>query len=157
MRTIKWAWVLALALAAFACAKEAPDSQAVNFLYYGGTIVTHGEGAARVEAIAVENGRVVDMGTFKDMHDTHAGAMTRMIDLKDGVMLAGDVDATQAADVGAVLSKLTKEAAGHATIAVGEPANFVVFNRNPLASHDTAGLRVTKIVRDGEIVYREQE
>jgi len=157
MRTTKWTWVLVFAFVAFACAKEAPDDQAVNFLYYGGTIVTHGEGAARVEAIAVQGGKVADMGTFKDMHDTHAGPMTRMIDLKGGVMLAGKVDPPQAADIGAVLSTLTHEASGHATIAVGESANFVVFNRSPLTSHDNSDLKVMKIVRDGEIVYRVQE
>ena len=149
--------VLALALVAFGCAKEAPDDQAVNFLYYGGTIVTHGEGAAQVEAIAVQGGKVVDMGTFQNMHDTHAGPMTRMIDLQGGVMLAGVVDPPQAADISAVLSTLTHEASGHATIAIGEPANFVVFNRSPLTSHDNTDLRVMQIVRDGEIVFRAHE
>lgn len=148
--------VLALALVAFACAKEPAPEQTVNSLYFGGTIVTMVPGGPDVEAIAVKEGRIVDMGTFPAMHDAHAGSMTRMIDLHGGTLFPAVVDPAQAGDVAGILALLERGTAG-ATIAVGQPADFVILNRNP---HDTAaardGVRVMKIVRGGETVFRAQ-
>lgn len=148
--------VLALALAASACAKEPPPEQTVDALFFGGTIVTMAAAGAEVEAVAVRDGRVVDAGTFQAMHDTHAGTMTRMIDLHGGTMLPGVVDPARAADIAAVLAALAPDSGGtSATIEIGQPADFVIFGRIP---HDAAvtedGVRVMRIIRAGETVFR---
>jgi predicted amidohydrolase YtcJ len=148
--------VLALALAVFACAQEAPDEQAMDFIFYGGTIVTRSAQTPQVEAVAVKDGRVADMGTFEAMHDTHAGALTRMIDLDGATMLPGAADSTQAADVGSMMAALASGATETPAIAVGSAADFLVFNRNPLETAQTGAedLRVVRIIRGGETIYR---
>ena len=151
------ALVLALALAAFACAKEPAPEQTVNSLYFGGTIVTMVPGAPDVEAVAVRDGRIVDMGTFQAMHDAHAGSMTRMIDLDGGAMFPAAVDPAQASDVAGILALLEPGTAA-ATIAVGQPADFVILDRNPQdPAQAQDGVRVMKIVRGGETAFRAQD
>jgi predicted amidohydrolase YtcJ len=151
------ALVLALACVTWACAKEPAPEATAEALYFGGDIVTMVPSAPGVEAFAVKDGRIVDMGTYQAMHDAHAGAMTRMVDLDGGALLPGVADPAQAADAAGILAGLAPGSAGvRRTIAIGEPADFVVFDRNP----DTAPpdererIRVVKIVRNGETVYR---
>jgi len=149
--------VLALALGIFACAKEAPPDKAMDFIFYGGTILTRSAQTPQIEAMAVRDGRVADMGTFKAMHDAHAGPLTRMIDLAGGTLVPGTVDPTQAADVSGVMTTLASDTTEPApVIAIGSVADFVVFNRNPIdaASSGAQDLQVERIIRNGETVYR---
>ncbi|HEU4364935.1 MAG TPA: hypothetical protein VFT13_05660 [Candidatus Krumholzibacteria bacterium] len=149
--------VLALALAAFACAKEPAPEQTVDALFFGGTIVTMTAATPAIEAVAVRDGRIVDMGAFKAMHDTHAGALTRMIDLEGGALLPGTIDPAMAADVTGVLATLAPgTAASDRAIEVGKAADFVIFNRNPLdaVAEESGELRIMRIVRGGETVFR---
>ena len=152
--------VLALALAFGACAKEPAPEQTSDSLYFGGTIVTMAPGAPEIEAVAVKGGLVVDMGTFEAMHDSHAGALTRMIDLDGGTMFPGVVDPMQAADIAGVLAALAPDSArGPAAIEIGKVADFVIFDRNPAegGAEGQAGIRVMRIVRSGETVYRAED
>ncbi len=149
--------VLALALGILACGKEAPPEQAMDFIFFGGNIVTRSAQTPQVEAVAVKGGRVADMGTFKDMHDAHAGVLTRMIDLDGGTMVPGAVDSLQATDISGVLEMLAAGTSEPApSIAIGSAADFVVFSGDPLATGTEApeDLRVTRVIRDGETVYR---
>lgn len=151
------ALVLALAAAAFACAKEPAPEQTVDALFFGGTIVTMTAATPQIEAVAVRDGRIVDTGTFKAMHDTHAGTLTHMIDLDGGALLPGTVDPAMAADMAAVLAALAPgTAASDRAIEVGKAADFVIFNRNPLDAVAEEGdeLRIMRIVREGETVFR---
>lgn len=145
--------VLALALVALACAQEPPPEQTVQFLFYNGKIVTRVPAAPEVEAVAVKDGRIVDIGTYDDMHDAHAGVLTRMIDLRGGVMVPGVVEPPQTADVASVLAAVSQDTAAPRTIAIGEPADFVVFNHDPAHAVGKT-LTVMKVVRGGETVYR---
>ncbi|MGK2739511.1 amidohydrolase [Tepidicaulis sp. LMO-SS28] len=73
--------------AAGAQAQEAPDS-----IYLGGPILTMEDGAPRVEAVAVKDGRILAAGTEKDIRAL-AGEETKQVDLGGHAMLPGFVDA----------------------------------------------------------------
>jgi len=145
--------VLALALVAFACAKEPAPEQSADFIFYGGTITTPAD-AARVEALAVRGGVIVDMGAFKDMHDRHASAMTRMIDLHGAIAFPATMDAEADGDVMAARAAIDAAASAGASIAVGQPADFVVLSHDPAVADEKDQLHVVKIVRAGETLFR---
>ena len=145
--------VLALALVASACAKEPAPEQFADFIFYGGTITTTAD-AAQTEALAVHGGVILDMGAFKDMHDRHAGALTRMIDLRGAVVFPASMDAEAGGDMTAAQTAIDDAAAAGAAIAVGQPADFVVLSHDPGHPDAKDELHVVKVVRAGETVFR---
>ena len=58
---------------------------AQNLLIHGGPIYT---GAAKVEAVAVKDGRILAVGSSEDLQK-HRGDQTQMMDLKGRAMLPG--------------------------------------------------------------------
>ena len=62
-----------------------------DLIYHGGPIVTMAEDGRRVEALAVKDGLIVDLGS-KDEVMTAKGPDTKMIDLKGQCLMPGFID-----------------------------------------------------------------
>ncbi|HEX5131306.1 MAG TPA: hypothetical protein VFX92_02335 [Candidatus Krumholzibacteria bacterium] len=145
--------VILLALALLGCAKEPSPEQTASAIYHGGTIVTMDATTPTVSAFAVKDGRVFDIGTYEQMHDRHAGPLTLMIDLKDRALLPGYADVSEESQATAALAALMPDSAQTARIAKGEPADFVIFDHNPVGAVDTREIRVLETIRAGETVF----
>ena len=76
------------------CAICAPASAKNNVtVYSGGTIITmDGDTPEMVEAVAVRNGRIIAVGTQREI-DAKAGHSPTVVDLKGSTMLPGFIDA----------------------------------------------------------------
>jgi len=63
-----------------------------EIIYHGGNIITINDAQPRTEAVAVKDGRILTVGSMKEVLDSK-GSDTQMVDLKGSTMLPGFVDA----------------------------------------------------------------
>jgi predicted amidohydrolase YtcJ len=80
---------LILALAAPSPAAAQP----ADTLYVGGDIVTIDDARPTAEALAVQDGRILAVGTRGDVEKDHKGAGTKVVDLAGRTLLPGFIDA----------------------------------------------------------------
>ncbi|MEX0340611.1 MAG: amidohydrolase [Arenibacterium sp.] len=73
----------------FSCAASAQET--ADTIYFGGPIITIDDSAPTAEAVAVLDGRIIDVGSLSQV-STHQGAATEMFDLAGRAMLPGFVD-----------------------------------------------------------------
>jgi hypothetical protein len=62
-------------------------------IYFGGPIVTVDDRRPSAEAVAVKDGRIVGVGSRRNVERAHKGAATRMVDLAGRTMIPGFIDA----------------------------------------------------------------
>jgi hypothetical protein len=65
---------------AMGCNTVKPE-QTADAIYTGGEIVTVNDAQPTVEAVAVKDGKILDVGTRAEVEKTHKGASTQMIGL----------------------------------------------------------------------------
>ena len=76
-----------------ACSEQKPSSAIVaDAIYYNGPILTMEDTQKEVAAIAVKDGKIIQVGTDKAV-GAHNGEQTKMIDLKGKTLLPGFIDA----------------------------------------------------------------
>jgi predicted amidohydrolase YtcJ len=90
-------WVLGLATALAACAKEEakPTTARVDgadTIYVGGDIVTIDDAQPTAEALAVKDGRIVAMGARADVEKAHKAEATRVVDLGGKTLMPSFID-----------------------------------------------------------------
>jgi predicted amidohydrolase YtcJ len=73
-------------------AMAADPAGPADSLYFGGTILTINDAQPEVEAIAIKNGRILDVGDRALMERKYLGAETRLVDLKGKTLLPGFID-----------------------------------------------------------------
>ncbi len=73
------------------CNKVKPE-QAADTIYTGGDIVTVDDAHPSAEAVAVKNGRILDVGTRTEIEKNHKGATTQIIDLAGKTLVPGFLD-----------------------------------------------------------------
>ncbi len=61
-------------------------------IYFGGPIVTVNDAQPNAEAVAIKDGKILDVGTRAEVEKTHKGATTQMIDLAGKTLLPGFLD-----------------------------------------------------------------
>ena len=83
------ALVAPLGLAAVSPARAAE----ADAIYFGGPIVTVDDRRPGAEAVAVAGGRIIAVGSRRDVERTRKGPGTRMIDLAGRTMVPGFIDA----------------------------------------------------------------
>jgi predicted amidohydrolase YtcJ len=76
---------------AIGCNSVKPE-QAADAIYTGGEIVTVNDAQPTVEAVAVKDGKILDVGTRAEVEKTHKGVSTQMIDLGGKTLLPGFID-----------------------------------------------------------------
>jgi len=96
MKSLHQVLVLLFALTVFSCntgSKESVSSDRVDAIYFGGDIITmEGESATYAEAIAVNDGKIIFVGSKADAEKLK-GDSTVMIDLQGKTLLPGFLDA----------------------------------------------------------------
>lgn len=80
--------LIALVVTAISCSQHQERSQT---LFYGGTILTVDEQFSEVEALVIENKKIIASGSFNDMKDQY-GKTANLIDLHGHTMLPGFID-----------------------------------------------------------------
>ena len=76
-----------------ACSEQKPASAIVaDTIYYNGPILTMEDAQKKVAAIAVKDGKIIQVGT-DEVVGAHNGEKTQMIDLEGKTLLPGFVDA----------------------------------------------------------------
>ena len=76
-----------------ACSEQKPTSEMVaDTIYYNGPILTMDDTHKEIAAIAVKDGKIIQVGTDKIV-GAHNGDKTKMIDLEGNTLLPGFVDA----------------------------------------------------------------
>ena len=85
----------AVALVAMvACTPAGPKpEQTADAIYTGGDIVTMNDAAARREALAVKDGKILAVGARADVEKAHKGATTQVVDLAGKTLLPSFIDA----------------------------------------------------------------
>lgn len=124
-------------------------TQPADRIFEGGTLLTMNDQQPTAEAIAVQAGRILAVGTRDDILALR-GPDTEVVSLRGGTMIPAIVDdpTTDAASSDA-------EPQPQGTLEPGQRANFVVLSANPLTVTPRAreDLRVLHIVKDGESLY----
>jgi predicted amidohydrolase YtcJ len=83
---------LFLALLTAACETSGPDNDAAaDLILTGGVVWTGEEGAAPAEAVAVEGGRILAVGSAADI-DAHRGSATEVVELAGRFVSPGFID-----------------------------------------------------------------
>ncbi|MCP3062790.1 amidohydrolase family protein [Myxococcus sp. K38C18041901] len=126
-------------------------TQPADRIFEGGTLLTMNDQQPTAEAIALQAGRILAVGTRADILALR-GPDTEVVSLRGGTMIPAIVDdptTTDAAASGDV------EPQPQGTLEPGQRANFVVLSDNPLtlAPQAREDLRVLHIVKDGESLY----
>jgi predicted amidohydrolase YtcJ len=86
----------------FSCSHQ----KEINYtLFYGGNILTVDEAFSEVEALVIEDQKIIATGSFDDMNNKY-GETAKMIDLKGHTMLPGFIDAHSHAISGAMANDL---------------------------------------------------
>ena len=91
---VRRCFVLALlgALALPGCSQSSGRAQA-DIIYVGGDIVTMNDDQPAAEALAVQDGRILAVGTRSEIDDAHRGDATQIVDLGGRTLLPGFLDA----------------------------------------------------------------
>jgi predicted amidohydrolase YtcJ len=114
VRTAWRAWrhvALALLVASIAIGALGTTTRAANdadMILHGGKVVTADNGFTVAEAVAIKDGRIVAVGTSRDVLARERGAKTRIIDLKGRSVLPGLMD-SHTHPLGAAVSELTTQ------------------------------------------------
>ncbi|WP_338873198.1 amidohydrolase family protein [Myxococcus stipitatus] len=121
-------------------------TQPADRIFEGGTLLTLNERQPTAEAVALQDGRILAVGT---RHEVLAfqGPDTDVVSMRGGTMIPAIVDDdTSPANV---------EQEPQGTLEPGQRANFVVLNGNPLMVTPRAreDLRVLHVVKDGRSLY----
>jgi predicted amidohydrolase YtcJ len=86
--------ILTTVVAALAPAIAAPALGAdADAIYFGGPIVTVDDRRPSAEAVAVKDGRIVAVGSRRDVERARKGRATKMVDLAGRTMVPGFIDA----------------------------------------------------------------
>ena len=70
----------------------AAATEGADILFFGGPIITVNDEQPSVEAIAVKDGMIVDIGAERDLRSKWAGPNTRLVDLGGRALLPGFID-----------------------------------------------------------------
>lgn len=98
-KSVRSGFLVGLASLVLASCQSIPtgDEGAIkNFadaIYSGGSVITMADGDTVAEALAIDDGRIVAVGTERDIIDNFRGPRTEMVDLDDGALLPGFIDA----------------------------------------------------------------
>ncbi|MFY1826832.1 hypothetical protein ACN47A_13010 [Myxococcus fulvus] len=119
--------------------------QPADRIFEGGTLLTMNDQQPTAEAIALQAGRILAVGTRADILALR-GPDTEVVSLRGGTMIPAIVDDPNATEA---------EPPPQGTLEAGQRANFVVLSDNPLTVTPRAreDLRVLHIVKDGESLY----
>jgi predicted amidohydrolase YtcJ len=103
-KTIKYNLLLIIILSAltFACSEK---KEQIYTLFHGGTILTVDETFSEVDAMVIEDQKIVALGNFEDLNNEY-GESARLIDLKGRTMLPGFIDAHSHAISGALANSV---------------------------------------------------
>ncbi|MCG6926623.1 MAG: amidohydrolase family protein [Acidobacteria bacterium] len=82
---------MSVLLAASLVSGAATAQESADTIYRGGPILTMDDGAPRVEAVAVKDGRILAVGTLSDVMP-HQGEKTELFELEGRALLPGFVD-----------------------------------------------------------------
>ena len=82
--------LLAISLLATVNGAFAADADAI---YFGGPIVTVDDRRPSAEAVAVRDGKIVAVGSRREVEGAHKGASTKMVDLAGRTLVPGFIDA----------------------------------------------------------------
>ena len=124
-----------LIICAFSCSQKQERKQ---ILFYGGTILTIDKEFSEVEAIVIEDKKIIATGSFTDMNEQF-GKTANLIDLQGHTMLPGFIDphahvvsfapiVFMTEDIGLVKFKTTEEALDHLKMLVTtiEPGEWIM-------------------------------
>ncbi|WP_342377270.1 amidohydrolase family protein [Myxococcus stipitatus] len=121
-------------------------TQPADRIFEGGTLLTMNERQPSAQAVALQGGRILAVGT---RHEVFAfqGPDTEVVSMRGGTMIPAVVDDDTAPE------NVEQEPQG--TLEPGQRANFVVLNGNPLTVTPRAReeLRVMHVVKDGQSLY----
>ena len=83
---------LAKLLLVLCCLAASAFSQTADTIYHGGTIITIVDAQPTAEAVSVQDGRILSVGSTEDVLKTR-GPATKLVDLQGRALLPGFVDA----------------------------------------------------------------
>lgn len=83
---------LAKLLLVLCCLAASAFGQTADTIYHGGTIITIVDAQPTAEAVSVQGGRILSVGSTEDVLKTR-GPATKLVDLQDRTLLPGFVDA----------------------------------------------------------------
>jgi len=94
MKELMMNWAISiLALVCCTAGQAAATTGGADTIYFGGDIVTVTDAQPTVQALAVKDGKIVDVGDRTSINAKHKGAKTRMVDLAGKTLLPGFLDA----------------------------------------------------------------
>jgi predicted amidohydrolase YtcJ len=88
----RWPTPLLLAISLLATVNGALAADA-DAIYFGGPIVTVDDRRPGAEAVAIRDGRIVAVGSRREVESEHKGASTKMVDLAGRTLVPGFIDA----------------------------------------------------------------
>ena len=92
----------------FSCANNDNTPSEKVKLFYGGTILTVDDQFNEVEAVVVENEKIIETGAYQDLAKKYEGS-AELIDLEGKVMLPGFIDAHAHVVAGAAANYLNDD------------------------------------------------
>jgi hypothetical protein len=94
--------IIILSVLTFSCTKQKEKKYTI---FYGGTILTVDEAFSEVEAMVIQDQKIVALGSFEDLNNEY-GKSAQLIDLEGRTMLPGFIDAHSHAISGALANSL---------------------------------------------------
>ena len=82
-----------IGVALWAGASSSQALEPADAIYSGGDIVTVVDATPKVEALATKDGKILAVGSRKDVEDAHKGPATRIVDLGGKTLLPAFIDA----------------------------------------------------------------
>ncbi|TQF11885.1 hypothetical protein FJV41_32020 [Myxococcus llanfairpwllgwyngyllgogerychwyrndrobwllllantysiliogogogochensis] len=122
-------------------------SRPADRIFEGGTLLTMNEHQPTAEALALQDGHILAVGTRAEVLALR-GPDTEVIPLQGGTVIPAVVDKLSNGNS-------DEEPEPQGTLAPGQRANFVVLSGNPLIVTPRAreDLRVLHVVKDGRSLY----
>lgn len=126
-------------------------SRFADRIFEGGTLLTMNEQQPTAEALALQDGHILAVGTRAEVLALR-GPETEVIPLQGGTVIPAVVDKLSNNTHG---NTEEEEPEPQGTLAPGQRANFVVLSGNPLVVTPRAreDLRVLHVVKDGRSLY----
>ena len=91
-RTAVLAMTAFMLILAPGCSSSPSPENSADIVYFGGPILTVNDAQPNAEAVAVKDGKILQVGSRAELEKNHKGASTQMIDLGGKTMTPGFID-----------------------------------------------------------------